>query len=82
MVSHSTMLTQDALSLNKRQDRTSRSDTDVMKKLLAEFQGLIAFACYDSPSISQGGTSMTELVMEHLMAKLCFGDKNGDPDVL
>jgi len=23
-----------------------------------------------------------ELVMEHLMAKLCFGDKNGDPDVL
>ncbi len=23
-----------------------------------------------------------ELVMEHLMAKFCFGDKNGDPDVL
>jgi hypothetical protein len=82
MVSHSTMLTQDALSLNKRQDRTRRSDTNVTKTFLAEFQGLMAFACYNSPSSRQGGTSMTELVMEHLMAKLCFGDKNGDPDVL
>ena len=81
MASHS-ILTQDALSLNKRQDRTRRADTNVTKKLLAEFQGLIAFACYDSPSISQGGTSMTETVMEHLMAKLCFGEKNGDPDVM
>lgn len=25
---------------------------------------------------------MTETVMEHLMAKLCFGEKNGDPDVM
>ena len=25
---------------------------------------------------------MTETIMEHLMAKLCFGDKNGDPDVM
>jgi hypothetical protein len=81
MASHS-ILTQDASSLNKRQDRTRRADTNVTKKLLAEFQGLIAFACYDSPSISQGGTSMTETVMEHLMAKLCFGEKNGNPDVM
>ena len=39
-----------------------------------EFQALIAFACYDSPSIAGGGVAMTEPMMEKLMMKLCFGD--------
>ena len=50
--------------------------TNVSKKLLMEFQALIAFACYDSPLIAGGSVAMTEPIMEKLMMKLCFGDNN------
>ena len=52
--------------------------TNVSKKLLMEFQALIAHACYDSPSISGAGVSMTESMMEKLMMKLCFGDNDDE----
>ena len=63
----------------KKASRTG--GTNVSKKLLMEFQSLIAFACYDSPSIAGGGVAMTEPVMEKLMMKLCFGD-NDDDDIV
>ena len=57
------------------------SGTNVSKKLLMELQALIAFACYDSPSITGAGGSMTEATMEQLMTKLCFGDDNNDDTI-
>lgn len=56
--------------------------TNVSKKLLMEFQALIAFACYDSPSIAGGGIAMTESTMEKLIKKLCFGDEDDNNDVV
>jgi hypothetical protein len=35
--------------------------TNVTKKLVTEMQALIAFACYDSPAIAQGGDSIAAL---------------------
>jgi hypothetical protein len=34
--------------------------TNVSKMFLMKFQALIAFACYNSPSIAGGGFAMTE----------------------
>jgi hypothetical protein len=55
-------------------------NNNINRRLLVEFQGLIAFACYDSPSISGGGESMTESTMEKVMTKLCFGNINDGND--
>jgi hypothetical protein len=41
----------------------------VSKKLLMELQSVIALACYDSPSITGAGVSMTEAAIEQLMTK-------------
>jgi hypothetical protein len=69
----------DAAMLGGKATKTCRnSGTNVSKKLLMEFQDLIAFACYDSPSIAGGGIAMTESTMENLIMKLCFGDKQDD----
>jgi hypothetical protein len=54
--------------------KSRNSGTNVSKKLMMEFQALIAFASFDSPSINCGGHSMTEATMEKLITKLCFGD--------
>ena len=51
------------------------------KKLLMELQSVIAFACYDSPSITGAGVSMTEAAMEQLMTKLCFGNGNDEETI-
>jgi hypothetical protein len=57
--------------------RSRNSGTNVSKKLtMMEFQALIAFALYDSPSIDCGGISMSEATMEKIMTNLCFGDTN------
>jgi hypothetical protein len=47
-----------------------------------EFQALIAFACYNSPSIAGGGITMTESTMEKLIMKLCFGGEDDNNDVV
>ena len=54
--------------------RSRNAGTNVSKRLMMEFQALIAFALYDSPSINCGGISMLEATMEKIMTKLCFGD--------
>jgi hypothetical protein len=56
--------------------------TNVSKKLLMEFQALIAFACYNSPLIAGGGFAMTESTIEKLIMKLCFGNKDDNNDVV
>jgi hypothetical protein len=62
--------------------KSRNGGTNASKKLLLEFQALIAYACYDSPSISGAGVSMTESMMEKLMTKLCFGDDNDDDEMV
>ena len=47
-----------------------------------EFQALTAFASYNSPSIAGRSIAMTESTMEKLIMKLCFGDENGNNDVI
>ncbi|KAI2489249.1 hypothetical protein MHU86_25344 [Fragilaria crotonensis] len=54
--------------------------TNVTKKLMTEMQALIAFACYDSPTIAQGGDSMTESTMAEMMTALYFG--GDDPEII
>ena len=50
------------------------------KKLMTEMQALIAFACYDSPTIAQGGDLMTENTIAETMAVLYFG--GDDPEII
>ena len=60
---------------NHQTRRNSERVTNLNQRLLTEFQSLIAFACYDSPSISHGGESaMTEASMEKIMSNLYFGN--------
>jgi hypothetical protein len=47
-----------------------------------QLQSVITFACYDSPSITGAGVSMTEAAMEQLMTKkLCFGNGNDEETI-
>jgi hypothetical protein len=57
-----------------------RVGTNVSKKLLMEMQALIAFACYDSPSIAQGGDSMNDAEQAKTMTDLYFG--GNDPETI
>ena len=59
---------------------TVKRSKNVTQKLLTELQALIAYASYDSPSLSCGGSSMTDEAQEILMSKLCFGSPDDDPD--
>ncbi len=45
-----------------------------------EMQALIAFACYDSPSIAQGGDSMNDAKLSKTMTDLYFG--GNDPETI
>ena len=62
--------------------KSPRTKTNVTAKLLTEIQALIAYACYDSPSISCGAKTMTEIDQAKLMANLCFGNIDDDPEIM
>ena len=51
---------------------------------LKELQALIAFACYDSPSLFRRGASLSKAAIENVMSSIFCGDeKNGtDPDLI
>ena len=71
-----------ALLGGKAKKTCHNGGTNVSKKLLMEFQALIAFACNNSPSIAGGGIAMTESTMEKLIMKLCFGDNDDNNGVV
>jgi hypothetical protein len=73
-------LQQQQHSKSTKAARNSKSCTNVNQKLLTECQALIAFGCYDSPVIMQGGMSMRESTIESLMAKYCYGDTDDSKD--
>lgn len=58
-----------------------RVGTNVSKKLLMEMHALIAFACYDSPSIAQGGDSMNDAEQAKTMTD-CYFAGNADPETI
>ncbi|KAI2506391.1 hypothetical protein MHU86_8017 [Fragilaria crotonensis] len=61
--------------------KSPRTKTNVAAKLLTEIQALIAYACYDLPSISCGAKTMTEIDQAKFMANLCFGNIDNDPEI-
>ncbi len=62
--------------------KSHRTKTNVTAKLLTEIQALIAFAFFDSPSISCGAKTMTEIDQAKLMAILCFGNIDDEPEIM
>ena len=77
----SDLIVQPATALKNK--ARNRGVTNVNRKLLTEFQALIAYACYDSPSISLGGESMKEATLEKIMSSLCFGnDDTANADIV
>jgi hypothetical protein len=59
---------------------TVKRSKNVTQILLAELQALIAYASYDSPSLSCGGLLMMDDAQEILISKFCFGLPDDDPD--
>jgi hypothetical protein len=58
--------------------------TNMSCGLLKELHALIAFACYDSPSLIKQGASLSEGAIENVMTSIFYGnDKNGaDSDLI
>ncbi len=65
------------------QNRKKRS-TNMPCGLLKELQALIAFACYNSPTLIKRGASLSEGAIEDVMTSIFYGDdKNGaDPNLI
>ena len=61
--------------------RSKAANSNISKKLLNECQATIAFACFDSSAIAQGGDSMTETMMRDKMTELYPGG-NDNPDII
>ena len=65
------------------QNRKKRS-TNMPCGLLKELQALIAFACYNLPTLIKRGASLSEGAIEDVMTSIFYGDnKNGaDPNLI
>lgn len=67
----------------KKRVYTSKTNkSNVRAPLLTEFQAAIAYACYDSPALLCGATSMTETQQGTKITDLFFGNSNDNPDFL
>ena len=60
---------------------SKRIGTNVTKALLVEILTTIAFACYDSPEIVQGGDSKTETELAKILLSQ-FGGNDDDPEII
>jgi hypothetical protein len=69
----------------EKEERTYQSKakkSNVRASLLTEFQAAIAYACYDSPSLLCGATSMTDAQQYNVIADLFLGNSETNPDSL
>jgi hypothetical protein len=69
--------------INKKPQETL--DEHVVRPFERTAGTLIAFACYDSPSLIKRGASLSEGAIENVMTSIFYGDdtKNGaDPDLI
>ena len=70
--------------MSKLSKNRKKRSTNMSGALLKELQALIAFACYDSPSLIRRGASLPDTAIENVMASIYYGNaKNGaDPDLI
>ena len=70
--------------MRKSSKNRKKRSTNMSGALLKELQALIAFACYDSPSLIRRGASLPDTAIENVMASIYYGNaKNGaDPDLI
>ena len=66
---------------NNKQEEDAKEEGYKCDPKVAD-RALIAYASYDSPSLSCGGVSMTDEAQVMVMAKLCFGSPDEDPGVI
>ena len=72
-------------AMSKSTKNRKQRSTNMSRVLLKELQATIAFACFDSPSLIQRGTSLSEAAIEDVLSSIYYGDdKNGalDPDMI
>jgi hypothetical protein len=72
--------------MSKSTKNRKKRSTNMSCGLLKELQALIAFACYDLPSLMKRGASLSsEGAIEDMMTSIFYGEdtKNGaDPDLI
>jgi len=69
----------------KKKTKTSAKTamtTNVKRELLTEFQASIAYACFDSPSLLCGVSTLSEVQQMKKIAELYLGDSDDDPDIV
>jgi hypothetical protein len=77
------MVVTEAAKKKKRTNYQSKAKkSNVRASLLTEFQAAIAYACYDSPSLLCGATSMTDAQQYNIIADLFLGNSEMNPDSL
>jgi hypothetical protein len=71
--------------MSKSTKNRKKRSTNMSCGLLKELHALIAFACYDLPSLIKRGASLSEGAIEDVMTSIFYGEdtKNGaDPDLI
>jgi hypothetical protein len=71
--------------MSKSTKNRKKRSTNMSCGLLKELHALIAFACYNLPSLIKGGASLSDGAIEDVMTSIFYGDdtKNGvDPDLI
>ena len=76
------MVVTEAAKKKKRTYQSKAKKSNVRASLLTEFQAAIAYACYDSPSLLCGATSMTDAQQYNVIADLFLGNSEMNPDSL
>ena len=71
-------------AMSKSTKNRSKRSTNISGGLQKEMQALIAYACYDSPSLIRRGGSIGESAIEDKMTSIFYGEgKNGaDPNLI
>jgi len=77
-----TMVVTEAAKKKKRTYQSKAKKSNVRASMLTEFQAAIAYACYDSPSLLCGATSMTDAQQYNVIADLFLGNSETNPDSL
>jgi len=67
------MVATKAAKKKKRTYQSKAMKSNVRASLLTEFQAAIAYACYDSPSLLCGASSMTDAQQYNIIADLFLG---------
>jgi hypothetical protein len=70
--------------MSKSTKNRSKRSTNISGGLQKEIQALIAYACYDSPSLIRRGGSLGESAIENKMTSIFYGEgTNGaDPNLI